>query len=137
MEKKYTVSEKIITLVEKLKDEGYEGTASLTSSYPSGIYDELRGCLAVELTGFCKESLYLVQCTLTGEVYAYGRYELERRWYDDETPEVDEIVAIAWQMFETYEARGYSMPAEFKALFLKYEYIEEKSVTTVKIVRKK
>lgn len=137
MEKKYTVSDKIITLVEKLIEEGYEGNISLTTSFPTSIADEFSGSVVLELSGFCKEYLYLAQCTLTGEIHAYGRYHIERYWHNDETIEVGEIVAIAWEMFETYEANGYSMPEEFKKLFLKYEYIEEKPVTTIKIVRKK
>lgn len=132
----YTIGPEIIKLVERLFDEGYSGTASLTRFYPLGIADSLKDCFSIELTGFCKETLYLVQDTLSPSMFAFGRYSLETEWEFGD-PDVKDIVAIAWSMFNTYEGRGYSMPLEFKDLFLKYDYIEEQTKTVTEIVRKK
>jgi hypothetical protein len=128
--KNYTVNQEILNLVHQLFEEGYEGEAKLVTTYPAGIAKELDGCMALELSGFCKESLYLVQDT-ENQIVAFGRYCCECEW-DSGSIEVRDIVKIASDMFDTYESRGYSLPSEFKELFIKYDFVEEQVVRTWK-----
>ncbi len=137
MTKKYIITPAVIELVEALYNEGYEGTAELTRSYPSGIADELDGCFSIQLSGFCKETLHLVVNAETNEMCAFGRYSIEERWPVGEYPVVKDIVRIAFSMFYDYKDRGYSLPHEFRDLLIKYEYMEVKTETVTKVVFKK
>lgn len=136
-QKKFIINPAIIDLVEALYNEGYDGQASLERHYPSGIADDLEGCFCIMLSGFCKESLHLVIDSETNEMVAFGRYSREETWAPDEYPGVKDIVRIAFRMFNGYESRGYSLPYEFKELFIKYGFMEVKTETVTKIVRKK
>ena len=131
--KNYKITEEITNLVESLFQEGYNGTVELVNTFPSGIEDYLTGCTVVQLSGFCKESLYLAHDLVTDEVVAFGRYNMKNSWEPGEVS-VYEIVHIAFNMFDIYESRGYSCPYEFKDLFVKYGYMQEQTVT--KLVRK-
>ena len=86
--------------------------------------------MALELSGFCKESLYLVQDT-HNRIVAFGRYSWECEW-DAGYIVVRDIVKIAFDMFDTYESRGYGLPGEFRELFIKYDFVEEQVVRTWK-----
>lgn len=129
----YKITEEIINLVEELFQEGYGGTVELVNTFPSGIGLALAGCTVVQLSGFCKESLYLCHDSVTDQLIAFGRYGIERSWDKGEVT-VRDIVNIAMCMFNIYEGLGYSCPYEFKDLFIKYGFMEEQTVT--KIVRK-
>ncbi len=137
MAKKYIITPAVIELVEALYEEGYGGTAEIVRVYPSGVADELDECVSVQLSGFCKESLYLVVNAETNEMCAFGRYSIEERWPAGEYPAVKDIVRIAFSMFRTYKDSGYSLPPEFRDLLVKYEYMEFKTETITKLVFKK
>lgn len=122
----YKVTQKVLDLVEELFEVGYEGEATFTNSGCSGTMDFLDGAFAIQLSGFCKETLHLVEDTDTGCVVAIGRYDIESENVND----VEGIVAIAWNMYYCYEDSGYAMPSAFLDLFKKYDYIKEKTRTT-------
>lgn len=131
----YKLTTKVLDLVQQLIEEGYEGEAALCRYGCSGtqaFMDDGGARLWIELTGFSKETLNLVEDVDVNAVVAIGRYS-----HEGVVESVQDIVRIAWEMFDSYEGRGYSLPVEFKELFKKYGYIEEKQVTTTKIVRKK
>ena len=116
---KYKITERVIALVEQLISEGYEGEASLSSAYCTGTGEILGAALSVQLTGFCKESLHIVESD-DGQIVFVGRYEEEFR---EPEATVADIVAVAWSMYRSYKDRKYSMPEEFKGLFAKYGYL--------------
>lgn len=119
----YKITQKVTELVESLFEEGYVGEVSVTNSYCTGTKSVLGESFSVMLSGFCKESLHLVEDIESGEIVFVGRYEQEGSIPE---PAVEDIVHIAWEMFDTYEDCGYSLPEEFRSLFLKYDYLEEK-----------
>ena len=137
MTKKYIINPVILDLVTALYDEGYDGVATLCNTYPSGVAHELAGCFSIQLTGFCKENLYLVITADTKHMHAFGRYQRADLWAEGDYPTVEAIVDIAYRTFVRYESRGYELPQEFKALFIKYGYIEEKTELVTTLVRKK
>lgn len=123
----YKITEKVTTLVENLIKEGYDGDVTLTNSYCTGTAQFLGESMSVQLNGFCKETMQIVEDMDSGEVLFVGRYDLELRHKD---PSVETIVELAWDMYKSYkEYKNWSMPEEFKSLFLKYGYLKEKKVT--------
>lgn len=127
----YKITPKVIALVEQLFAEGYTGKATLTSSYPTGAGEVLGNALSVELTGFCKESLYLVEDTDAGVVLFVGRYRLEGAHED---PTTQSIVDLAWSMYETHFTRGYGRPDEFEKPFIHHGYLEERVRTLTELI---
>lgn len=123
----YKITENVLKLVQDLKDEGYSGTVEITKSYASGTKDILGESISVQLSGFCKESLYLVEDTETGELVVVGRYSKEGS-YLSTVGVVELIVQIAWEFYKAYKPRGYTMPFEFQSLFVKYGYLKAKTV---------
>lgn len=119
----YKISEKVINLVQALIDEGYTGEALITNSYCSGTGNVLGKSLSVQLSGFCKENLYVVE--RDEEMVLVGRYATEDIGVDFT---VEDIVNIAWSMYKDYKDSGYSRPSEFEDLFKKYGYLQEKTV---------
>jgi hypothetical protein len=73
----------------------------------------------------------------TKTMHAFGRYQRADLWAEGDYPTVEDIVDIAYRTFVRYESRGYELPQEFKALFIKYGYIEEKTELVTTLVRKK
>ena len=122
----YKITQKVLDLVDALFNEGYEGECTITNGYCTGTADVLGDTRSCMLTGFCKETLHLVEDTDTGEIVFVGRYGTEKCY---ENPTVEYVVAIARDMSEIYGTRGYGMPSEFETLFLKYGYIKEEIVT--------
>jgi len=121
----YKITENVLKLVQDLIDEGYSGTVEITKSYASGTKDILGDSISVQLSGFCKESLYLVEDTETEELVLVGRYNHEGAY---SCPDVALIVAKAWEFYKAYKPRGYTMPFEFQSLFVKYGYLKAKTV---------
>ena len=124
---KYKITERVTQLVQDLFDAGYEGEATLTNSYCTGTASFFeQGQLSVQLTGFCKECLYIVEDTESGDITCIGRYSLELEKREVGVPD---IVECAWDMYKSYKDSGYSMPSEFKEMFIRSGYIKEKKVT--------
>lgn len=123
----FKITERVIKLVEDLIKAGYDGEAVLTNSYCTGTFSFLGEVLSVQLNGFCKETMQIVEDTDTEEILFVGRYDLELRHPD---PTVETVVEIAWSMYKDYKQyKNWSMPEEFKSLFLKYGYLKEKKIT--------
>lgn len=122
----YKITENVLQLVQDLKDEGYSGTVEITNSYASGTKEILGDVLSVQLSGFCKENLYLVEDIEEHELVLVGRYNQEGSY---EYPVgVRLIVSKAWKFYKDYEIRGYGIPYEFQSLFVKYGYLKAKTV---------
>lgn len=119
----YKITDRCLALVSDLFDGGYDGDARLTRRYPSGAANFLAGVISIELTGFCKETLYLVEDTDTNNILFVGRYNEE-----DVEPTGAGIVAHAWTMYRSYKTSGYSIPTEFTDLFKKHGYLKQKVV---------
>lgn len=119
----YKVTEKVTNLVQALFNTGYGGEAVLTTSYCSGAAEVIGGNMSVQLSGFCKETLCIVEDTDTCKLVFVGRYHEE--WLEES---VEGIVQCAWGMYQSYKPRGYSMPHEFEELFKKYGYLKQKVV---------
>lgn len=123
----YKVTEKVIDLVAELEKEGYMGTPTLTTAYPTGAKAVLGDAMSVCLTGFSKERLYIVEDTDTGHLVLVGRYNKEE--YGPEIT-VPVIVQLAYDFYQYHKARGYSLPSEFVGLFEKYGHIKKVVKTT-------
>lgn len=119
----YKITQKCLDLVEQLINEGYRGTVEITKSYCTGTHEVLGDALSIQLSGYCKESLHIVEDTETSELLFVGRYSIE--WV---TPAVEGIVESAWGFYKSYKGSGYSMPYEFEDLFKKYGYLTKKVV---------
>lgn len=119
------INQKIISLVENLLKEGYEGVVEIVDTYPSGIADYLKDHLSVKLDGFCKENLY-ISANHENLVEFYGRYYYEGMFTE---PTVENVVKMAWDKYKYYSSYGdnYSRPAEFEKLFIKYGYLKEQT----------
>ena len=122
----FKVTEKVLRLVDELYEEGYSGGCVYSPPWYSGALETLRNTRSLNLSGFCKETLHIVENLATNEIAAVGRYSIE----DGDVESVKDIVRIAWDMYLAYENSGYSMPSEFIELFKKYDYIEEVQTTT-------
>lgn len=126
----YKLTTKVLGLVEQLIEEGYSGDATLSRCGCSGtqsVMDE-NGCKTwIELSGFAKETLNLVEDLETGEIVAVGRYS-----YEGTVDTVEDIVRMSWDMFTCYEGSGYSMPSEFESLYEKYGFIKKEEVVVKK-----
>ena len=125
----YKITQKVLDLVEKLFEEGYKGSVEITKGYATGTAKHLEGRLSVQLSGFCKEHLYIVERTGSGYCDALvfvGRYDCLGDYPTD--CDVHTVVDIAWQKYKTYKDRGYGMPHEFESLFVKYGYLKKKVV---------
>lgn len=123
----YKVTTEVIDLVKSLVEAGYEGEASLCWGYPSGAAAVLGESWSIQLTGFCKESIYITGCPVSGFVVV-GRYDRETAGADITA---DDLVLLAWRKYKRYKERGYGLPSEFKSLFVKRGYLKEE-VKTVK-----
>lgn len=123
----YKVTQKVTDLVAELIKAGYEGEATLTNSYCTGTSAFLGDTFSIQLTGFCKECLYVVEDTDNGEILFVGRYDLEARHMN---PTVEDIVEIAWGMYRSYKSySGYCMPEQFRELFIEHGKLKEKKIT--------
>lgn len=123
----YKITQKVTDLVAELIKSGYEGEATLTNSYCTGTSAFLGDAFSIQLTGFCKESLYVVEDIDNGEILFIGRYDLEARYMN---PAVEDIVDIAWGMYRSYkEYKNWGMPSEFRGLFIYYGKLKEKKIT--------
>ena len=121
----FKVTEKVLRLVDKLYEEGYPGECVYSTPGYSGALETLQNTRSLNLSGFCKETLHLVENLATNEIVAVGRYSIE----DSDVESVHDIVRIAWDMYLLYENSSYLMPSEFIELFKKYNYIEEVQTT--------
>lgn len=121
----YKITENVLQLVQDLKDEGYSGTVEITNSYASGTKEVLGDVISVQLSGFCKESLYLIEDTDSNELVLVGRYVQEGSYTYPVGVEL--IVSKAWEFYKAYRPRGYIMPYEFQSLFVKYGYLKAKT----------
>ena len=119
----YKITQRCINLVEALFNEGYDGVATITNRYATGTYSVLGDIFSIELTGFCKETLYVVEDIDTEELLFVGRYAKE---YVSES--VEGIVDLAWGVYKSYKHSGYSIPCEFEELFKKYGYLVKETV---------
>lgn len=125
----YKITEKVLNLVECLFSEGYSGVVEITKSYATGTKEHLSDSLSVQLSGFCKEQLYIVECV--GEGYGNGCIMFVGRYNElglAESPNVGTVVELAWNKYKIYKDRGYGLPTEFEKLFLKYGYLKKKTV---------
>lgn len=122
----FKVTEKVLRLVDELYEEGYSGECVYSTPGYSGALEILQNTRALSLSGFCKETLHLVENLATNEIVAVGRYSVE----DSDVESVKDIARISWDMYLFYENSGYSMPSEFIELFKKYDYIEKVQTTT-------
>lgn len=127
----YRVTPKIIELVQQLLTEGYSGTIELTDKYATGTREVLGQAMAVQLSGFCKEHLYLVEDIEVSEILFVGRYGIKGIMCFQQEATVRDIVQLAWQVYQSYKHRGYTCPDGFVALFLKYGYLEEQTKTVL------
>lgn len=123
----FKVTTRVMELVEQLIQEGYEGDATITNDYCTGTKEVLGNAISVQLSGFSKECLYLVEDTETGDIVAVGRYNLE---YREPEYSVQAIVAKAYEFYQYSKDRGYRLPDAFKNLFVKYGHIVKKTKTT-------
>ena len=114
----YKITQRCIELVEEIFKEGYGGTAEITRSYCSGTQDVLGEAFSIQLSGFCKETLHIVEDTDTEDLIFVGRYAVERV-----EPTVEGVVEAAWSFYKSYKGSGYRIPSEFEGLFKKYGYI--------------
>lgn len=130
----YKITRKVLDLVENLIRAGYRGEVKITDSYPTGTWTVLEGAVVIELSGFCKESLYIVEDLLIGTVCFVGRYSLEDSYED---PTVEDIIRTAWNMYTSYESRGYGLPYEFEDLFIQHGYLKKVTETKTRYVKAK
>ena len=122
----YKITERVADLVQSLIEAGYGGEVTMTNSYPTATRAFLEESFSLQLTGFCKECLYVSENTETGDIVCVGRYSLE---LEKSGMEVSDIVDIAWSMYKTYKGySNYGMPEEFKSLFISNGYLKEKKV---------
>lgn len=124
---KYQITPRVLQLVTDLFNEGYQGTSEITKSYCTGTKEVLGDAGSVQITGFCKESLHIVEDVETNEIVLVGRYEEEDRSKEGYT--VEDIVRKAYYFFQVYQPRGYGEPLEFQKLFEKYGLVKVKTVT--------
>lgn len=123
----YKITERVTTLIEDLINAGYEGEATITNSYCTGTASFFDQAISVQLTGFCKECLYIAEDVDTHEIVCVGRYSLELQ---REEVGVPDIVQLAWDMYKTYkEYSNYGIPSEFQELFLNSGYLKQKKIT--------
>lgn len=123
---KYKITERVVHLVQDLYAAGYEGEAALTNNYCTGTAEFFGEMFSIQLTGFCKETLHIAEDTETGSITCVGRYSLELEKSEIAVPD---IVQVAWDIYKSYKDSGYSMPYEFKEMFVRAGYIKEKKVT--------
>lgn len=133
----YKLTTKVLDLVERLIKEGYGGEATLSRCGCTGTQEVMseNDCgLWVELTGFAKETLNLVEDLETGKIVAVGRYS-----HEGTVETVEDVVRKSWEMYDVYEWKGYSMPLEFESLYEKYSFIQKEEVVVkkTKVVRLK
>ena len=119
----YDISPRTIKLVQELYELGYAGSANIVHHYSSGAMAVLGNDYAVELSGFCKETLYITERLGSCSFIAVGRYntEAELRLTDLLKP-IDIIIDIAWNKYKTYKERApelYGLPEEWKEVFIK------------------
>lgn len=125
--KKFGVNSRIIRLCEDLIAAGYTGTAELTRSYPSGARGIIGMDFSMKLSGFCKESLYLICDMSDDEIGLIGRYEVHS-WLVN--PTVSAIAKLAWDVYQSYKSQGYARPFEWEEVWIKEGFLK-KEVTTV------
>ena len=121
---KYHITNRTVELVQELKKRGYSGQATITNRYPTGAKAIMGDDFSIELTGFCKESMYLCEEKDSCNFIMVGRYDLE---FDlrptDGRSKIDLLIEQAWRKYKTYKPRGYSMPCEWEEVFKKTGYI--------------
>lgn len=123
----YKITQRVVDLVTDLISDGYDGEVTITNSYPSGARSVLEEAFSVQITGFCKESLYITEDLNTEDIVFVGRYSLERC---EREASVEDIVDTAWGMYKSYkDYSNYGLPSEFQSLFITYGYIIERTVT--------
>jgi hypothetical protein len=130
------ISQKVIDFTSKLLEEGYNGEVvikQVNSTYTGSReqFEKYDVDFVVQLSGFCKEDLYLFEHN--NQIVGVGRYRVEFIIPVEEIT-VKNIVDLAYSMFKCYQNRGYGEPAEFKKLFVKYGHVTEEIQT--KVVRK-
>ena len=126
------ITTRLMEVVTQLIRDGYQGEVKITNTGCSGTADILQGAFALELTGFCKETLYLVDDEETQRFIFIGRYSAEGI-YAYEQVDTEYLTRIAWSFYKIYKGRGYSRPTEWENLFEKFGLITKKEVTRTEI----
>jgi len=125
----FKITERLLDAVGELLKEEYEGDIRISESYCTGTRNVLGNTASVELTGFCKESLYIVDDLQNEKYLLVGRYGKECELSYDELT-VEKLTEIAWNFYKTYKQRGYSRPYEWESLFKKHGFV----TSTTKVV---
>lgn len=122
----FGVTTAVTRLAQALIREGYQGTVTLTNSYATGTKAVLNECFSLELTGFCKETAYLVQDLKDSEIGVIGRFGT-LNWYGK--CEVKDLADLAWDTYQKYKSEGFSRPTEWEKIWVKYGYLTPKTTT--------
>ena len=126
------ITTRLMEVVTQLIRDGYQGEVKITNTGYRGTANILQGAFALELTGFCKETLYLVDDEETQHFIFIGRYSAEGI-YAYELVDTEYLTRIAWSFYKIYKGRGYSRPTEWEDLFEKFGLITKRGVTRTEI----
>lgn len=124
----FKITQRCIDLVSALIEAGYKGEIKITNGYATGTKEILGTAPSIQLSGFCKESMYLVEDMNIESLYLVGRYKIQLVQTDIS---VDEIAHVAWMTYQSYKSRDYKRPTEWDALFVKLGYLKEVTRVTL------
>lgn len=128
---RYNINAELGVLASDLLIAGYCGEIKITNNGATGTVAMFKDSfIAMELSGFCKETLYIAWDTVNRVYTLIGRYD---HIADNPTvPTVKQLTDIAWLTYKRYKhSKGYGRPGEWDALFKQYGYLTTKVVEQV------
>jgi len=125
---RYIINTEIGLLADAILRGGFTGEAKFSNNGCTGTV-EIFGddFIALELTGFCKETLFIAYDTEEKDYILVGRYDIRNRFI--EVPTVDDIVKLAWSTYKDYKSsKEWGRPTEWDSLWKKAGYITTKTI---------
>lgn len=125
---RYAITEALGVLAADLRVAGYTGEIKLTTHGATGTDAEFEGSfIAMELTGFCKETLYISYDKQYQHYVLVGRYNSIDQ--SPEVPTIETLTRLAWTTYRSYKkSKDWGRPMEWEALFKHYGYLTTKTV---------
>lgn len=125
---KYEITPAMGALAQSLFEAGYTGDISLSNTGCTGTQEMFGGSfIAMELTGFCKETLFIAWNTFKDEYVLIGRYDVLE--HTKEIPSVEDLTRLAWSTYKGYKkSKNWGRPTEWDALFKQFGLITTRMV---------
>lgn len=127
---RYIINAELCELAIALRNRGFQGETEMSCTGCTGTEEQFgEPFVAMEVTGFCKETIYIAWDMDENDYILVGRYSIIDRMPAGEPPTVEDLTKIAWEMYKDYKKnKNWGRPIEWDPLFKELGYVTTKTV---------